>query len=285
MSDDAESALLALAGDLVSEIGAAKAVEMALALAAGLDSGAPRPPDWGMTRTQLKLASNNDAATPVVKGAKRYCDYCGGVDDLEPGPDQRHGLGDAWMCRDERQCIARRERRYPPDPSRVPAGLLDWAGVGDRAALAARQQEQAGPAAPEPGHGQRQPEPEYREPEGWQAGQYGAYDIHGQWHPALPPPVPGVPAYPHTIAGGAHIGHLLSGQRGPDRPHYYPGPSHIPVALYGTEGHEQTPGSAVPPVPQQGADGSQASGDGRFYQAARGQGDPMADTPMGPAKA
>jgi hypothetical protein len=271
-TNPAEAALLALARELTDEIAAGRAVELAI----GRDS--PRPPDWGMTRTQLLLAANSERATPVVKGAQRFCDFCGGVDDLEPGPDQRHGVGDAWMCRDERQCVARRDRRYPPDRSRVPDGLLDWAGQHDAAAAVRAAEDRASQAEAALARAQqeRDQQPSYQP---WvYSGASGAWDKSGQWHPPVPEPKTGAAAvHPHlgipvvrlpgdTISGHAHAhvprprpqlgGSQLGGSQ-------LGGPQLVPHGGQETQQPRaagqvaQTPAAARP-----AADG--------FYQAARG---------------
>jgi len=238
-TDDAEGALLELASSLVDEVAAARLV------LAGHGSSPPRE----LTRRQRDLADNHDCATPDRPG-RPHCAYCGGTaGKLVPGPDKEF-LGDKadHFCQDERACIARRERRYPPDPSKVPSALMDLARRQDEAE-AARQ-----PAlpAPEPPGSQQEG---WQEPQGWQVSQYFAWDVNGQWHPALPR----FDAYAHTIAGGAHTGHLLSGQTGQNRPHYYAGPNYLPMAVYGSQegagGPQEGAGG-----PQEGSGGTPGSG-------------------------
>jgi len=148
---DAELALAAVTADLVESIALARAAELAAVLP-GHDPGPPRPPTWGLTPTQLHLAANRDEITPVRKGAKKWCGFCGNTreDQLEPGADQQNfKTPDDWLCKDEheRACHARHSRRFAPDPGKVPSALMKVAGDYDaaRAARQAAQQQQARP--------------------------------------------------------------------------------------------------------------------------------------------
>lgn len=265
---DAELALSSIAADLITEITAARALE-ALELAAGLP-GKPRE----LTPRQRDLADNHDRATPDRPG-RPHCAYCGGTaGKLIPGPDEEF-LGDKadHFCADERACIARRERRYPPDPSKVPSALMDLAGDADEAEAsaaarqqAAQQQAVAGQAAAE----------QMASPRGWQpATPEGTLDEFGTWHPPLPPVRPMVPpAYGHTLMYAHNRSHLLSGQ---SRPHYYAGANYIPVAVYGSESHEDGQREASP-APAASEDELKRRG---MYEAARGRGSLAGDIPMG----
>ena len=268
MSDnDAEGALLELASSLVDEVAAARLV---------LTGHGPAPPRE-LTPRQLGLAgaANPDLpATPDRPGhedRRRHCDYCGGTrSELVPGPDGEDGYR---VCADERGCLARHEHRYPPRPDLVPDAVLSAVGLADQQLL---------PRQPAAAQSAQQQEG-WWQPQGWQVSQYGAYDVNGQWHPALPR----FDAYAHTIAGGAHTGHLLSGQTGLRRPHYYAGANYLPVAMYGAEGHEEAPGgqqggSGGAPAPEATEEELERRG---LHEAARGQGggvDLQAQSPAAP---
>jgi hypothetical protein len=216
MSDDA---LTALCADIIEEITAAKALELAGGLPTGHDS---RPAHWTdpdrwpeLTRTQLVLAQA--AADPVKPGGKQQqCDLCGGHGDLVPGVDGPSGY---HVCADERACEARKNHDYPPRADRVPEALLSAAERADAGSSAGSG---AGSAAGSGGQ-QHDPPPEERA----YVGAYGGwYDREGNFH------APGwgqlsafmrsqSGAWSHAISGGAHTGHLLSGQ---PRPAHYGGP-------------------------------------------------------------
>ena len=266
MSDnEADAAFTALAADLLEEISAGRALQ----LVAGLEP--PRSRDWRtLSPRQLSLADNHDLATPDRPG-RPHCAYCGRTGALADGPDAEW-LGDKAdkFCSDERACIAARERRYPPDPSKVPPALMDLAGRQDDAEAARAAHQQA----------VQQQEPQSQQPESQQqpvrglAAYGGWYDRLGQWHA---PAQPQFAAYAHTLMNPVHRSHLLSGQ---SRPHYYAGPGHIPMAVYGSEGHEETsPGQqgSQPGIPAEGLpDGVRQAIEGRALAA---------DIPVAPAAA
>ncbi len=257
-SDIADAAFVSLAADLLEELAAGRALE----LAAGLEPS--RSPDWRtLSPRQLGLAEaanpeyRQHGVTPDRPGAERHCDYCGSARaELVPGADGEDG---AWLCRDERQCLARKEHRYPPRPDLVPEAVLSAVGLADRQLLP-REPAAAQPAPAEPQ--QEEPQEGWQQPQGWQVSQYGAYDVNGQWHPALPR----FDAYAHTLMHPANRSHLLSGQGG--RPHYYAGANYVPPALYGAEpaqeGTSGQPGTDVPPDRELARRG--------MYEAARGAG-------------
>jgi hypothetical protein len=172
-----------------------------------------------------RLSENTDPAEPDDPEAAAYCDWCGSTKDL--GPDE-YGTGDVPCtchgmvtrpCLDEGACMRRREERFPPDPARCPAWLLELARdsreageVGDlvRAAAdtAAREfiaelpalRDDAVVALTDPG--------------AWAAAQVrrsGWYDATAAYHSG---------PWHHTISGGAHNRtHLISGmQQGGDIP-------------------------------------------------------------------
>jgi len=263
-TDDAEGALLELASSLVDEVAAARLV---------LTGHGPAPPRE-LTPRQLGLAgaANPDLpATPDRPGhedRRRHCDYCGGTrSELVPGPDGEDGYR---VCADERGCLARHEHRYPPRPDLVPDAVLSAVGLADQQLLR-RQPTAAQPAPPvtapgaglPSGGGAEVPVNEFAAYGGW-------YDHLGQWHaPALPQ----FNAWSHTITGGAHTGHLLSGQTGQRRPHYYAGPAYLPMAVYGAEPAQET---------SPGGQGSQQASEEELearhlYEAARGGSPPTAD--------
>ena len=183
-TDIAESALLALASSLVDEVAAARIAEVALS------GQAPAKRDWrelGPLALGAAEAANPpeyqrrpgpSAVVPLAKSEKA-CGYCGNPDasQLTEGADQRYGFADDWLCapEHERACTARRERRWPPDPSKVPAAVLAALSAADDAQAARRQ-----PAARQQ-HEPREPLP------GWQESQYGALDTRGGWHPGANP--------------------------------------------------------------------------------------------------
>jgi hypothetical protein len=272
MTDDAAGALLELASSIVDEVAA---VRIALVAAGQHDPARPRQ----LTPGQLALAEaanppeyqrrpGPSAVVPLVK-AEKSCGYCGNPDasQLTGGDDQRYGFEDDWICspEHERSCISRRERRWPPRPDLVDPVLMSAVGDAD-AAQAARQQlqQQASVAAESVARQQWHPP-------GWQVTEHGSWDEFGTWRPNLPPARPLVPfvqphadlASVHTLQNKVNRSHLLSGQA---RPHYYAGAGHIPLALYGSDGHEEAPGGQPgPDVP----DGSlRPVGD--HYAAARG---------------
>jgi hypothetical protein len=232
-------------------------------LTGGLNPAPPRE----LTPRQLGLseAANPDLpATPDRPGhedRRKHCDYCGGTrSELVPGPDGADGYR---VCADERGCLARHEHRYPPRPDLVPDAVLSAVGDADEAQAARAAQQ----PAPEP---QSQPEPEgWRTPEGWVSTANGSWTARGDWLP----PLPAYQAYSHTIAGGAHTGHLLSGQ---PRPHYYAGANYLPMAVYGAEGHEESTSG------QQGSQPGIPAPEARrgAYEAARGATEEGADVPL-----
>ena len=77
-----------------------------------------------LMRLAQSYAEDHSRATADRPGAEVHCDYCGSADPdgLVPGPDG----GPVMVCRDLDGCIARRERRYPPDPGKIPGWLADW---------------------------------------------------------------------------------------------------------------------------------------------------------------
>jgi hypothetical protein len=87
----------------------------------------------------MQLSEHPGPVSPEDPDAPSHCDFCGNSDQAElvPGPD-----GPAWpqrACRDDLldDCLARRERRYPPDLERVPLFIFE-------AALAQREAAQHG---------------------------------------------------------------------------------------------------------------------------------------------
>lgn len=294
-TDDAEGALLELASSLVDEVAAARALE-AIGLAAGLESPpSARPRDWRtLSPRQLGLAesANPDyaehGATPDRPGhadRRRHCEICGGTaGTLIPGAD---GEGGAWTCADERECEARKLRRYPPRPDLVPDAVLSAVGAADdaEAASAARQQ-----AAQQQAVAEQAAAEQMASPRGWgPATPEGTWDEFGTWHPPLPaarPLVPPVPAaHRHTLAhcyGYQSRVHSLAT--------YYGAASHIPASWHDAGSPQEEPGAAAPVVLQRGADGvyaapAAASADElarrSMYEAARGRGSQLADVPMG----
>ena len=210
---DAELALAQVAADLIETISLARAAEIA---ASGV---LPKPArDWRelgpLARGAAEAANPPEylrrpgpsAVVPLARSEKA-CGYCGNPDpgQLSEGPDQRYGFTDDWLCapEHERACIARRERRWPPDPSKVPDAVLTALSQADEA-HAARLTRPA-PAAEE------QPEP--REPlPGWQESAYGALDTRGGWHPAANPFYAAewvASPWGHTLRNPQHRSHLL----------------------------------------------------------------------------
>jgi hypothetical protein len=226
----------------------------------------------GFTLAAEHFAADHRAAGPDRPGAGAFCDYCGATENLV------HRDGEGWGCADTDGCCARRETRFPPDPGRVPEWLLDI--LAERAAPVKAAAGPGGEAADALAALASDLVDEVAVARAIElAGQLGGEVLElaaglpvqalpprdpgtGQFQP--PGPQPGVSfSSPHTIAGNpAHRAHLLSGQA---RPHYYPGPGHIPLHLYGLEGHEEAPGTDVPPAAAQAPDGRQGAGDGQFY--------------------
>jgi hypothetical protein len=217
---DTELALAGIAASLIDDIVVARSLE----LAAGLPG---RERVMGPHEHEVARQANPDYARlkgipPLDPGAEKWCSYCGNSNpgQLVPGPDHEFGFSD-WMCRDglDRHCQARHERRWPAMPEKAEPILMKLARMQDDAqadAVRARQQ-----AAQQPQEPAEQPE-QYTLP-GWSAATVnGAYDVHGQWRP----PMPAYQAYARTLANDRS--HLLDG--GP-RPHYYPGPNHVPLAV------------------------------------------------------
>ena len=236
--NEADAALTALAADLLEELSAGRALELAAGLAP------PRSPDWrtlGPRALGMSEAANPDYAAHGVtpdRPGRKSCAYCGRTGDLEPGPD-KDWLGDKadHFCTDSRACIAARERRWPPRPDLVDSAMLSAVGADDaRAAVAARQQADQQQAAPEP-------QQEYAVAPGWQyAGANGSIDANGTWRPPvlLPAPPARPAAFRHTLA------------------HYYgfQATVHTLASHYGAA-------SFVPPVsPDAAQDGSQSATDG-----------------------
>ncbi len=232
-ADEAELALAGVAADIIESISMARAME----LTAGLP-GPPRRPRE-LTPRQRDLADNHDLATTDRPG-RPHCAYCGGTaGKLVPGPD-REFLGDKadHFCSDERACIARRERRYPLDPSKVPPELMDLARRQDEADAARL------PAPPPEPESQPQHEHEHEILPGWQATQYGAWDTAGGWHPGpnrFYADAWAASPWSHTLRNPRHHTHLL----GPQAPGLYghgTGQSAYSNAASGQQGAGQAPG-------------------------------------------
>lgn len=219
----ADAALLSLCSELVDSIAAARYLD----LAARIPPPVPEPPDWRdlpLTPMQQAMAESHNPGYARLKGippdrpgAKRYCDYCGSASaELAPG-DQ----GGTLVCRDSRQCEARKSARWPPRPDLVPPEILKMVGQGDYAQAVRRLADwhQAHgnddvPDRQQPAPGQQQ---ELATPAGWQAVPgAGAYNTKGDFLPALPQwnqlshLISGGAHMGHTIAGGAHMGHAPS---------------------------------------------------------------------------
>lgn len=247
-TDEAELALAQVAADIIESISLARAME----LTAGLPG---KPPGLTPRQRDAAFAHNPDyralkGIPPLTPGAGHWCGFCGNPDEsqLEIGCDgQKFGTLDDWICKDQfsRQCTSRRERRWPPRPEMVPEGIMAALAAADEhdAARLSRQQ----PARQQPAQQQEPAQPAAAVPVSQAAAYGGWYDQLGQWH------APGLPqwnAWSHTIAGGAHTGHLLSGQQGAQRPHYYAGPGYIPLGMLsgaeGSQAHRDT-STEIPP--------------------------------------
>jgi hypothetical protein len=275
-----------------------RAIEgLQLTVAAHQGGGSPQ---W-LADLAMSLSENHDRATPEAPEAEQWCGYCGNSDpaDLVPGPDAPYfGAQADTFCADEDACGQNRERRYPPDMSRVPSWVLDThrslseeeaagamvravAGIAAReyylelsAAIEAEPDEPDGDALELSGQ-----QPWRDEPAWW--GPAGAYDTRGVFHPAMPR----FNNWSHTISGGAHMSHAISGGAPP------PGGSGARLSAlraarqqlqaqrqagqnpppYGAEPAREGPqGTGVPAGEVQAPDGRPGGGDGQFYQAARG---------------
>jgi hypothetical protein len=254
---------VSLCSQLIDDLAAARYLELAARHPLPGPPPAPprRPAPGELTPTQAHLSANREEITPDRPGHERWCDYCGSTRaDLVPGDDGPEG---AWVCRDERQCLARKEFRYPPDPSRVPPAFLAAARAHDEAQAArqeparqepARQQEPAGEEPAEPAQsGAEVPVSQDSSFTGW-------YDHLGQWHA---PGLPQFDAFAHTLMHPHNRTHLLSGQV---RPHYYGGPHYVPPGVLSgqQDGAQEEPqqepqqaGKEIPPAqrePQQAGD-------------------------------
>jgi hypothetical protein len=266
-SDTADAALTALAADLVEELAAGRALELAAGLA-----DPPRSRGWRtLSPRQLGLAeaANPDLpATPDRPGhedRRKHCEICGGTrGELVPGADGEDGY---WACADERECEARKLHRYPPRPDLVPDAVLSAVGLADQQLL---PREPAAAQQPEPESQQEPPESQqegWQQRQGWVSSPFGAWDVNGQRHPALPR----FDAYAHTLMNPVHRMHLLSGQA---RPHYYAGPNYVPPGmLSGAEPLEAAggpqEGSGGTPAPEASEEELESRG---LHEAARGGG-------------
>jgi hypothetical protein len=262
---DAELHLAGFARDLVLELAAAEAVSMA--------AGLPKPPKKLPPRQRGAAEAANPeyrahGVTPDRPGAERHCDYCGSARaELVPGADGEDG---AWLCRDERQCLARKEHRWPPRPDLVLEGIMAALAAADEDD--ARRREQYRQQAVQPAQ-QREPERQQQETmPGWQAVPgVGAYNLRGDFIPALP----AYDAYAHTLMHPANRTHLLSGQQ---RPHYYGGAGYVPPGVVsGAESARELPGGTMPPAPQNGGPQPPAGGQGTPQREVFG-------VPPGPAR-
>jgi hypothetical protein len=193
----------------------------------------------------------------------RWCDICGALDDLVPGvdgPDRPE-----VVCADEDFCSANRARRYPPDPARAPqwiyqaqARITDEQSrtailtasaqaVGDYLALVAQEDElELELASQQDDYALR----------GVPAGSGGAYDTLGNWHPSVLNWAH--INWSHTIRGGAHHGHLISGgARGAP----VPLPPLPAQAEGGGQDRHEIPPTGIPEGVRQAIDGDHVGGD------------------------
>jgi hypothetical protein len=178
-----------------------------------------------LARLAMQLSEDHRMAEPDGPGTA-FCDYCGSTQDLEETDSL--GAGDVPCpchgmimrpCKDTGACIARREERYPPSLDRVP----DWV-FGAQAAITDEDARRMIVAACGAALGDflelmQQPadddvlELSGQQPHfpGWISGQYGAYNARGDWLTLQPQVNFNWSHWAHTIRGGAHHGHLISG--------------------------------------------------------------------------
>jgi hypothetical protein len=174
----------------------------------------------------MKFSVNNDQATPEDPSASQWCDFCGNSapDDLEPGVDgpERPEMA----CRDDLldECVARRERRYPPDLARVPQWIFDAQarltdeGTRDMivAACGAALGDYLELMAPAVAAGDELELAAQQQPHfpGWVSTEHGVVNTRGDWFPA-PPPNPNLNwahiNWQHSLRNPAHRTHLISG--------------------------------------------------------------------------
>jgi hypothetical protein len=227
--------------------------------------------DSVLARLAMSMSEDPRMAEPDDPSAGAFCDYCGSTEDLDPdedlGPNSTvpcscHGML-THPCRDTEACIRRREERYPPDMARVPGFIFDahQAATADEAAartvrlavaaacaeyleLAALQQ-----ADEEIALAARQDDFALR---GFAPGAAGAWDTRGGYHPQNFNWAHF--NWSHTIRGGAHHAHLISGgARGPSVPLPPRPPAPQPDVEVSGTGNLQPAGAPSPGQPAQPA--------------------------------
>jgi len=197
-----------LARDFLALLRAGHADGVTLTLAALADPGP------GLVRLSDLMSQDPRPAGPGDPEAGSFCDWCGATSDL--GPDVlglSHGLA-TRECQDPEACQARRDAHFPADRSRIPGWLRDQLEAADLGGLVRASASQAASELLAE-LAQRPDDSTVQLSGGW-------YDALGQWHPWDPPasfaawsamPPPAKPDHwSHTIRGGAHTGHLISGQ-------------------------------------------------------------------------